>query len=258
MADAPPSPPLDAKTSVEGLLELARARAKAGDAEGAGRTFAAALHLAEAHNLWGPTARAQAWLAGIDVRKGRLPLARARLDRARSICMEQAVEAAVQAEVAAQLGQVLLFQGQAGPGVALMAEALGRYRELGQNTECDELELALAAVRTRVEQAVSDAREGTPEQVHARVRRAEVALGLGSRSAAREDLGLAWSAAGLLTDRARAQVGLQYARLLATDEESHHAAALTVLQTIRGSLPLPQQAEADALAAGLLPSAPAS
>lgn len=256
MSDAPPT--LDPSTSVEGLLKLARARAQAGDAEGAGRTFAAALHLAETHDLWDPTARAQAWLAGIDVRRGRLPLARHRLDRARAICVEHALGADTQAEVASQLGQVLVFQGQLGAGVAMMAEAVGHYRSMGLTAEENELELALAAIQSRVEQSVQHSTEGSEEWIHATVRRAEVRLGLGSRGPAREDWGRAWAASATLSASNRTRIGLEYSRLLVSEGPAHHRSALAVLQTIRADLPEAQRAEVDHLVASIHIGAPES
>mgnify|MGYP000064517477 CR=1 FL=1 len=244
MSDAPT---MDPATSVEGLLTLARTRAKAGDAEGAGRTFAAALHLAETHNLWGPTARAQAWLADIDVRRGRLPLARQRLDQARALCLAHPVAPDIRAEVAAQLGQVLLFQGHAGAGVALMAEAVGLFRDLNRTAERDELELAIAAVLSRVDQAVRDTPERSTDRVRALVRRAEVRLGVGNSAGARADLSTAWSGATSLSSAFRTRVGLDYSRLLIAAGTHHHAAALAVLQAVRPLASPDTHAEVDAL-----------
>ena len=256
MSDSPPSQSLDPAASVQGLLDLARARAKAGDSEGAGRTFAAALHLAETHGLWGPTAQAQSWLAGIDVRRGRLSLARERLDRAHALCVQHAVEPGTTAEVAAQLGQVLVFQGSVGAGVALMSEAVATFRSLGCTTECDELELALAAVQSRVDQAVRDAKTGSEAEAHAWLRRAEVRLGLGSRGPAREDLARAWATAAPLPPETRARVGLDYSRLLVAEGPEHHDAARAVLQAVRASLHEADWPEVDALVARTHATAP--
>ncbi len=230
-----PTPPLSPAASVDGLMSLARARAKAGDAEGAGRTFAAALHLAETHGLWGPTARAQTWLAGVDVRRGRLPLARQRLDHAWSLCTEHHLDAELQAEVAAQLGQVLVFQGHAGAGVALMSRAVGLWTELGRATERDELELALAAIHNRVDQAVRDATPGSLDALRAIVRRAEEALGLGRRDRARSDFANAWRGlAGASADpQLVVRVGLDYAQLLLADHSATTEPAQTVLLAVR-------------------------
>ena len=255
MSDSPPA--LSAAESVEGLLALARARAKAGDADGAGRTFAAALHLAETHGLWGPTARAQAWLAGVDVRHGRLTLARERLDRAWTLCTTHEVGADARAEVAGQLGQVLVFQGHAGAGAALMVEAARLFGTL----ERDELELAIAAMHGRVEEAVRDAPPDTEAAVRATVRRAEVQLGLGQHGAARSDFAAAWHTASRigLDPHLRGHIGMRYARLLLAGSEGTTDSVRTVLQTARVDLATDADAlaELDTLLAQLQDSPPA-
>ena len=256
MSDSSPS--LSPAASVEGLLTLARARAKAGDADGAGRTFAAALHLAEQHGLWGPTARAQAWLAGVDVRKGRLTLARARLDRAWALCTTHNPGPETRAEVASQLGQVLVFQGFAGAGAALMVEAMGLFGTLGRLAERDELELALAAMHGRVDDAVRDAAPGSEQAVRALVRRAELRLGMGQTTAARADFSTAWRDASKveLSAEYRGRIGLHYARLLVAVPSAHSEAARTVLQAVR--IDLADDADARAEADTLLAQLPGS
>ncbi len=243
MSDSPPS--LSPADSVDGLLALARARAKAGDAEGAGRTFAAALHLAETHGLWGPTARAQAWLAGVDVRHGRLSLARERLDQAWTLCGTHDVGLDARAEVAGQLGQVLVFQGHAGAGAALMVEAARLFGTLKRTAERDELELALAAMHGRVDEAVRDAPPDTEVAVRATVRRAEVHLGMGRPNAARSDFATAWHTAARISLPAslRGHIGVRYARLLIAGSEGTTDSARAVLQTARVDL----AADVDAL-----------
>ena len=224
--------------SVDGLIQLARTRAKAGDAAGAGRTFAAALHLAETHGLWGPTARAQAWLAGVDVKNGRLPLARERLDRAWALCSTHDVSLDVRAEVAGQLGQVLVFQGHAGAGAALMVEAVRLFGTLDRTAERDELELALAAMHGRVDDAVREAEPDTEAAVRATLRRGEVQLGMGQSAAARADFATAWQTAGRigLPSTFRGHIGLRYAGLLLAGPAAMAESARTVLQATRVDL----------------------
>lgn len=174
--------------SVEGLLQLARARAQGGDAAGAGRTFAAALHLAEAHQLYAPTAKAQAWLAEIDVKRGRLDLARQRLEAAWSLCEAHQLPPEITAPIAAQLGQVWVFAGRLDAGVALMRTAVGWLRGLEQTVAADELELAVVAVDDRSQRLVTEAEVGSVAHFRARARRAQVQVGLGRVPAAVQTL----------------------------------------------------------------------
>jgi len=228
-----PSAVLSTTASVDGLLDLARSRAKAGDSAGAGRTFAAALHLAEASGLWGPTARAQTWLAGIDVKRGQLDLARQRLDLAWAMVNEHALPAEVRGQVGAQLGQVLVFQGHPGPGAALMHSAIADLRSTGQQQEAGELELALAAICDRVDRAVDQAPPGSTERVHALLRRARTRLAVGQASAARADLAGAWQCADTMPVALRVQVGLHYGKLLLAAGPHHTDQARAVLQATR-------------------------
>lgn len=259
MSQAPsPSPgTLDPAQSVEGLLQLAHARAEAGDSEGAGRTFAAALHLAEAHGLWEPTARAQAWLAGVDVRNGRLELARQRLDRAWALCVDHAVSPLLQAEVGSQLGQVLVFQGQPGAGVAHMQRARLAFGELGHPTERDELDLAIAAIHTRAAQAVDDTPDDSEARVRALARLGEVRLGLGEPRSARDAFARAWETASTaeLSESTQARLGLDFASLLVAAGPAHHPRAWQVLQALP-VVPAPQRDRYDALVATLAEASP--
>ena len=231
MSDQPTVP--TTAESVDGLIELAKARAQAGDAAGAGRTFAAALHLAELHGLYGPTARAQTWLAGVDVKNGKLALARQRLDLAWQLCQAHDLSAQVRGEVGAQLGQVLVFQGHAGAGAALMYQAISDLQTAGQSRQAEELELALAAVCSRVDRAVDETPPGSIERVHALLRRARTRLGVGQSVAARADLCTAWDSATQLPNRLRAHIGHDYGKLLVAAGPQHAAQARAVLQAAR-------------------------
>ncbi len=226
--------PLTPAESVEGLMDLARARARAGDAEGAGRTFAAALHLAEHHGLWGPTARAQAWMADADVKRGRLDLARQRLEHAWSLCQEHQLDAATAGTVAGRLGQVLVFSGQPAAGAVWMKQGIRLLNEGEQQREAEELELGLAAICDRVDRAVSEHPTGTLAHVEALILRGHVQAATGRTTGAQADLLAAWESANTtsLPLHRRIAVAIDAARLLAT-EARHNARAQALLQAAR-------------------------
>ena len=126
-----------------------------------------------------------------------------------------------------------MFQGHAGAGAALMFQAISDLRGTGQEREAEELELALAAVCTRVDRAVSEAEAGSVARIHALLRRARTRLGVGQASDARADLASAWDSGTDLPDRLRAHIGLDYGKLLVAAGAAHTVQARAVLQATR-------------------------
>lgn len=223
--------PMDTRTSIEGLFALARERARSGDEAGAARTWSAAVSLAEETGLEEVVAIAEAGLAQADVRERRLDAARVRLEGAWTRCQGAAISPGVRAQVGGQLGQVLVFLGQPGEGVALMQAAVRDWRTAGDDTAAHELELAVSAICERVDRAVDEASGSDPEHRAACLcRRAEVALGTDHTARALEDLAAAWALARELPARPRGRVGALYGQVLAAQGA---ATAMSVLLAAR-------------------------
>lgn len=243
----------DPATSVQGLMDLAKARAQAGDSDGAARTWQAAVHLAEAHGLHGVIAVAEARMAEVDVRARRLDLARQRLDIAWARLQGGGTAPAARAEVGGRLGQVLVFQGEVDAGVALMHAAASDWRTAGEETAAHELDLAVAAVCERIDRAVDDAGVEPGPRAEALCRRARVKLAVGLGDDARKDLDAAWAMAAHLDPGPRGRVGALHGQVLAASGRPD--AALAVLHAARDALTEAGDAawlaRVDALLAGL-------
>jgi tetratricopeptide (TPR) repeat protein len=246
--------PLDPTASVQGLMDLARARAQAGDTAGAARTWQAAVHLAETHELHGLLAVIEARIAEVDVRARRLELARERLDAAWDRIRARNVPAATRAEVGGRLGQVLVFQGEVATGVALMQDAAAAWREAGEETTAHELDLAVAAVCERVDRAVDEAGVEPGPRAEALARRARVKSALGMTAEAAEDLGKAWAMAARLEPGRRGRIGLLYGGALL--ERGAPDAALAVVRVARAALEAAGDAHGLAAADALLARLP--
>lgn len=233
----------DPSASIQGLLELARARAQAGDLAGAARTWEAAIHLADAHGLPGPEVAARLAMAERAVKQGQLDEAHAQLDAAwERISGTEGPDAA---EVQGRRGQVLVFRGELGAGVAEMRAAAQRWERLGVKDRATELDLAAQAVEARVDKAVDEA---TTDDARARSLRMRARLhrSLGDATAAEADLAVAWELQAL-PQRLRAGIGSELGALLL--ERGQADRARTVLSAARDLGDAHHQAIVDALLA---------
>lgn len=233
----------DPAASIQGLLDLARARAQAGDLAGAARTWEAAIHLADAHGLPGPEVAARLAMAERAVKQGRLDDAHAQLDAAWArIAGTDGPDAA---EVQGRRGQVLVFRGELGAGVAEMRAAAARWEALGVKDRATELDLAAQAVEARVDKAVDQAAAGEARGRALRMR-ARLRRELGDGPAAAADLQRAWELAELPAGL-RGGIGSELGALLL--EQGQPDRARTVLSVARELGDNDQQAIVDALLA---------
>jgi tetratricopeptide (TPR) repeat protein len=233
----------DPAASIQGLLELARARAQAGDVAGAARTWEAAIHLADEHGLPGPEVGARLAMAERAVKQGQIDEALAQLTAAWE--RVEGAGGADAAEVQGRRGQVLVFQGELGAGIVEMRAAAARWESLGIKDRATELDLAAQAVEARVDKAVEEATtdEGRARslRMRARLRRA-----LGAAAAAEADLHGAWELSGVPA-RLRAGIGSELGALLLEHGQVDRARA--VLAATRALADSDQNDVVDALLA---------
>ena len=181
---------------VTDLLTQARQRLEEGHADAAQRLWGAVESLATAEAL--PDLRLQALhqLAAFDIRQQQLDAARRRLDEAFGLARALGADAPL-AAVGARLGQVLVFVGEPHNGVVVMREAQAAWRRLDQEAPVRELDLAIQAVCSKVDEAVSAA-TSPAALVHALFGRARVRLAIEDAGGARSDLQQAWDLCGRL------------------------------------------------------------
>ena len=221
---------MDVAESVDGLLKLARARAKAGDLTGAARTWEAAIHLAEQAGIAGPEVAARLAVSEKLVQSGKPAEALDQLLAAWGRVAE-GPPSAQRAEVEGRLGQVMVFVGEVAAGVARMRAASAAWTTLGEPARSTELDLATQAVEARVDRAVSGAKDAEARVRALRVR-ATMLVANGSEALALRDLRDAWATVDPLPAGLRTVVGLDLAALLVRGSEMD--AARAVLGQARG------------------------